>query len=148
MREALKLHPDCEVVFFLGDGLMDFEALSLGDNTRMYLAVRGNCDYDGIFRDRFVPKSDSITLFGKKILFTHGDLYGVKYGDGGLVSLANGEDADIVLYGHTHQRRETYLDGVYYFNPGSLSASYGTRASYGLITIDDMGVLLSHGYID
>ncbi len=148
MRHALKLHSDAEVVFFLGDGLCDLDAVSLGDNTKMWVPVRGNCDYDGIFRDKFTPKTDSITLFGKKILLTHGDLFGVKYGEGGLISLAESEHADIVLFGHTHQRREFYLDGVHYFNPGSICASYGERPSYGLIMIDEKGILLSHGYID
>ena len=148
MRHALKLHSDAEVVFFLGDGLSDLDAVSLGDNNKMCVAVRGNCDYDGIFRDSFALKTDSITLFGKKIILTHGDLYGVKYGEGGIISLAESLDADIVLFGHTHQRREFYIDGVYYFNPGSICASYGEHSSYGIITINDKGVLLSHGYID
>lgn len=148
LAKALKLHPDCDIVFFLGDGLSDFDMLALGDNTKMWIAVRGNCDYDPYFKDKFVPKTDTITLFGKKIVLTHDDLYGVKSGEGGLISLAREEQADIVLFGHTHRRREFYHEGVYYFNPGSLTPSYPNPSSYGLLTIDENNILLSHGYID
>ena len=148
MRRALKMHPDAEVVFFLGDGLSDLEELTY-DRTRAWFAVKGNCDYISEVGGVFVKKLDFITLSGKKILFTHGDLYGVKYGMDGITSLARENGADIALFGHTHEPLEKYLsDGerpLYLFNPGSAGAPYRYPTSYGVIEISEKGILLSHG---
>ena len=149
MKKALNLHPDAEVVFFLGDGLSDAEEL-MHNSARAWLFARGNCDYISEVSGMFVKKLDSITLCGKKILFTHGDLYGVKYGTDGVKSLAREQNADIVLFGHTHIPFEKYLsDGdspIYLFNPGSIGAPYRTETSYGVMNITDDGVMFSHGY--
>ena len=144
MRAALLHNPDAEVIFYLGDGLSDAEAIARGDRERAWLAVAGNCDINPIFIDSFVKKVDYITLDGRKIVFTHGDLYGVKSGIGGLVSLAKETKANIILFGHTHEPLESYVrtedNGVYLFNPGSIAAG-----SYGVILLRPDGVLLSHG---
>ena len=149
VRKIINLHRDAEVVFFLGDGLCDLEQYE-NDKTRAILAVRGNWDeYGGFFGDVMCKKTDSINLLGRRIVFTHGDLYGAKYGLDGLKKLAEDTKADILLFGHTHQRLEKYIptdDGGYYlFNPGSAGAGYGKSASYGLLTITEKDILFSHG---
>ena len=147
IRVALNKHPDAEVIFFLGDGLRDLENFIL-DRSRAWLAVQGNCDYYADLGDAPVKKTDAITLMGKRIIFTHGDLYGVKYGIDGVKRLAEEHNADIVLFGHTHTPLEKYIStdsgGYYLFNPGSIGSGYG-GASYGVINITDKGILLSHG---
>ena len=147
IRVALTKHPDAEVVFFLGDGLSDLEDFVL-DRSRAWFAVQGNCDYNALLGETIVKKTDSITLMGKRIFFTHGDLYGVKYGLDGVKKLALDHSADLVLFGHTHQPLEQYVStdegGFYLFNPGSIGAGYG-GSSYGVISISDKGILLSHG---
>ena len=115
----------------------------------MYIAVRGNCDSSGILGDTMIKKTDSITLMGYRIFLTHGDLYGVKYGLDGIKGLAVDHNADLVLFGHTHQAMEKYIStdegGYYLFNPGSIGGGYGIKPSYGVINITDKGILLSHG---
>lgn len=147
IRAALSKHPDAEVIFYLGDGLRDIGDFA-SDRSRAWLAVQGNCDYSALLGDIFVKKTDSITLMGKRIFFTHGDLYGVKYGLDGVKKLAIDHSADLVLFGHTHQPLEKYIStdegGFYLFNPGSIGGGY-EGASYGVINITDMGILLSHG---
>ena len=144
MQRALLSHPDAEVVFFLGDGLSDADLISSADSARAWLAVAGNCDLSPMFRGSFVKKTDAITLEGSRIVFTHGDLYGVKYGVGGTVKLASDTNARIVLFGHTHEPLEQYIPtddgGFYLFNPGSIGGG-----SYGVILLRGDGVLLSHG---
>lgn len=144
MQRALLSHPDAEVVFFLGDGLSDADLISSADSARAWLAVAGNCDLSPMFRGSFVKKTDAITLEGSRIVFTHGDLYGAKYGIGGLLRLASETSADVVLFGHTHEPCERYMpsdgSGVYLFNPGSVGAG-----SYGVILLTENGILLSHG---
>ena len=150
MIKALKMHPDAEVIFFLGDGLSDFEQL-VYDNNRAWFAVRGNCDYSGVLGNNLVKKTDSITLEGVRIVFTHGDLYGVKYGTDGIKKLAVDSGADIVLFGHTHAPLETYVADedrpFYLFNPGSIGGGYSSRSTYGVININEKGILLSHGIV-
>ena len=149
-KKALELHPDCEVVFFLGDGLADAEFLALSYRNMAWLMVRGNCDHSSVALGAPVEKTSSITLMGKRIVFTHGDLYGVKYGEQGLLRLAESRDADIVLFGHTHIPFEKYIPreegGLYLFNPGSIEAPcYDKGGSYGIIDITESVVSFSHG---
>ena len=150
MKRAFGMHRDAEVVFFLGDGLSDFEEL-IYDRSRAYIAVRGNWDVNGFLGDSMVKKTDSITLMGHRIFLTHGDLYGVKYGLDGISKLAVDHNADLVLFGHTHEPLEKYIPtengGYYLFNPGSIGNGYRGRISYGVINITEGGILLSHGFI-
>ena len=144
VQAALGRHSDAEVVFFLGDGLSDADTLAFFDNKRMWIAVRGNCDFHNMFCGKEVAKTEQITLMGKKIVATHGDLYQVKYGLENLKSLALMHKADIVLFGHTHSPHEEYVSGehpFYLFNPGAASRSYG------ILTLTEKTVLFSHGSI-
>ena len=147
IAKVLKKHPDAEVVFFLGDGLADVDSIASCDSSRMWIAVRGNCDFRSIFCGREAIKTEEIVLLGKRIIATHGDLYQVKWGLEDIKSLARSRKADIVLFGHTHIPYEKYVsegDGFYLFNPGSISAP---GYSYGLLTLTEKGILLSHGSI-
>ena len=144
LARLLRLHSDAEAVFFLGDGLSDAEFVSGENSSVAWFAVRGNCDPIPIFRGCPVDKVGAVTLSGKRIVYTHGDLYGAKYGEGGLVALMQKENADILLYGHTHTPNLKYFDGHYLFNPGALS---GFAPSYGLLTLDGDNVLFSHGTV-
>ena len=146
MRDALLVHRDAEVVFFLGDGLSDAERVALDYPDRAWIVVRGNCDYGNTFRGREVLKVEKITLDGVKIVLTHGDLYCAKYTMGVLKGLAVREGADILLFGHTHTAMEEYVSDsehpFYLFNPGAAS---GYHATYGIIDITQNGIMLSHG---
>jgi putative phosphoesterase len=141
----LNMHPDAEVLFFLGDGLSDLEHF-IRNKKIAFLAVRGNCDRDFVLGDILVKKTDSINIEGRRIVFTHGDLYGVKYGLDGAIRLAEECFADVVLFGHTHEPLEKYIPldegGIYLFNPGSVS---GYKPSYGIMNITEKGILFSHG---
>ena len=156
MRKALMLHPDCEVVFFLGDGICDLEEIYESFPCVKFLAVRGNCDSGFISMGRAIPKTSDIELMSKKIVFTHGDLIGVKYGITGALQLAAESSADILLFGHTHSPVIAYIpeevaekEGVklqkpvYLMNPGAVGLNGST--SYGVITLTDGEPLLSHG---
>ena len=146
MRRALGMHRDAEVVFFLGDGLSDVYELIRDFPAVTFYLVRGNCDFSSFYSD--TEKTLFLTLSGKKIAMTHGDLFGVKGGLGALISLGRKNECDIVLFGHTHMPYERYdsESGLYLFNPGSISDSYSGR-SFGVITITDGDILTSHGRV-
>lgn len=143
LRNAVRRQPSVDAIIFLGDGLSDLEDIlpEISPSTTV-LAVKGNCDFGGEYLSHKIFKVDSITLADKKIVFTHGDLYGVKYGMDGIIRLAGQMSADIILYGHTHVASEEYIDGVYYLNPGSLAGGFNS-ATCGVLTLTDKGVLFS-----
>lgn len=147
MKAALERHRDAEVVFFLGDGLSDAERL-LGSNSSVArLFVRGNCDSAvGSISIGEAEKTGSITLEGKRIVYTHGDLYGAKYGFDGLIRLGEERDADVVLYGHTHYAVEKYISGeskgFYLLNPGTVGGVY-YKPTYGILNVEKGNISFS-----
>ena len=145
MKKAIGMHPDAEVVFFLGDGLRDIDALCREYPEKFFVAVAGNCDFYSFFKGEPAKKTETITVGGYRITATHGDLYGAKYGCGGLIKLAMDTDSDIVLFGHTHAPFTKYVSEsekpFYLFNPGSISHSCG---SYGIVTLGS-SPFFSHG---
>ena len=134
----------------LGDGANDVERAEIPKDMNV-ISVKGNCD-------RFYDDTPSIrifTLFGKKIVAFHGHEFSVKHSDVKAEEYAIMNDADILLYGHTHRRTEYIVKSgeavgntvankdLYVFNPGSL----GYDNSFGVITVTDSGVLFSFGHI-
>ncbi len=137
-------------VFFLGDGIRDLDYCHF--DAPVY-AVKGNCDMFYSSADGFCDKRE-IVIGNKKILMAHGHAHGVKSSLGSLIYDAAEHDADIVLFGHTHERferRYTPDDSgmlskpLYVFNPGSIS---GYSASFGCLDITLRGeIMLSHGQL-
>ena len=76
------------------------------------LMVKGNCDFRG-------EKIINTIIEGKKVLITHGDLYGVKEGLTRLSLLALEKEADYVFYGHTHCPAYFEYRGIKFINPGA-----------------------------
>lgn len=146
MRRALSMHRDTEVVFFLGDGLSDAHQVASEFPGVMFYYVRGNCDFSTLYSD--TEKTLVLNLLGKRIALTHGDIYRVKGGLGGIRALGKQNGCDLVLFGHTHVPYEAYDSELelYLFNPGSISDSYSGK-SYGVINITERGILTSHGHV-
>ena len=148
IKKAISSHPDAEVIFFLGDGLSDIEEIYLSFPERKILAVKGNCDFRSFVMNEFIEKTAVIDLLGKKIVYTHGDLYGVKYGMAGLERLAKETFADVILFGHTHTPVLEYFSSndikpFYVFNPGSIGSREG---SFGIMDLyEGKEPLFSHG---
>lgn len=129
---AIEEQPTARTVIFLGDGLRDAEDAQTRYPDRTIYTVPGNCDFAALD-----PKVREETLGGKRFFFTHGHMYDVKYGLYRLDLAARQYNADIALFGHTHQPYEEYADGLYLFNPGSL----GYGGTYGYVDIVGGGVV-------
>ena len=130
MIRAVKLEkPD--LCFYLGDGERDLNTLQNRFPQLPVNAVRGNCD---VFSS--LPRAMICAAGGLKIFLTHGHLYGVKHDPifRDLCEAALEADADVVLFGHTHEPFRDFTMGMHLLNPGSIGPT--TRPSYGLIRTD------------
>ncbi len=133
LRKAILEQPKAEVVIHLGDGEDEAQSMKESFPEKMFLMVRGNCDWGST-----LPAVGEITLAGKRIFYTHGYSYNVKYGLSEVISAARSHKADILLFGHTHQAICDFEDGLHIMNPGSL---FGSNGTYGIIDITDAGIV-------
>ena len=140
---VINKQPNADLFVFLGDGITDMLYCLDEVQRQRLVAVGGNCDPTHTMLGSSLKKTEMISVGGRRIMITHGDLYGVKYGTSGIEKLAAESGCDILLFGHTHRPHEGYVDGVYYFNPGSVTGGYGIAPSAGLLTLDGDTVLFS-----
>lgn len=82
--------------------------------------VTGNCDYDSRF-----SSSQLLSNGLDKIYLTHGHRSNVRFGLQHLFYEAEESEANIALYGHTHQLFAELVEGILIVNPGSISQPRG-----------------------
>lgn len=140
VQRVLEQQKDAQLFIHLGDGLQEFHAVMAQHPEKEAWSVRGNCDFgsteeslgSGFVRD-------------KKILYTHGHQWNVKFTLDDLRELGQQRWADVVLYGHTHQPHYQYSDGMHLFNPGSLgSPKDGAEPTYGVIDMQGKSLVCTH----
>ncbi|MGN1203022.1 MAG: YfcE family phosphodiesterase [Eubacterium sp.] len=121
-----------DLFIFLGDGEDDFDdVLALYPNLK-YERVAGNCDWYSTH-----PQYKTIDAGGKKIFFSHGHPFRVKFGYDEIIKEARSVNADICLFGHTHNQYTNYDNGLYIMNPGAVCDS-----KYAMIDIINAGIVL------
>ena len=139
MEKALtKFGKNADLIVHCGDGTRG-EAMWLTDNIKhaAVVCVRGNCDFMSGLKD-----VEFLDICSKRIMITHGHLFGVKYGLENLSYKAEEEGADMVFFGHTHICADETLGNVRLINPGSCGRWEATCA---VVEIDDKGnVLVNH----
>jgi len=101
---------------FLGDGISDLhpavvESGFCGD----WIYVRGNNDYD-----HSIPDSAVFDFADHRFFLCHGHKYSLYGGCHTLAYAAKNNNADIVLFGHTHVPSIRTVDGIMLINPGSI----------------------------
>lgn len=133
INSAKELIKNADILLHLGDNVEDVDLLEQGFKGEVY-AVAGNCDYSKKY-----PKETIIEVNGRKIFFTHGDLYGVKSSINNIYYKGKELEADIVLFGHTHQHLIEEESGLILMNPGSVSLPKSKGRCVGFINIDDAG---------
>lgn len=156
ITRLLSMHRDIDALMFLGDGLSDLERAGVYESGVTVFAVRGNCDFSSFLRAERVDNELSLSLDGYRFLLMHGHTRGVKHGMTNAIYAAREKDADILLFGHTHEPLESYIPAgsdysldkpLRLFNPGSLGASGDGWGYFGLIEIRGKDILMSHGKI-
>ncbi len=133
LRRAILSQPTAQVVIHLGDGQEELARARSSFPEKMFLQVRGNCDWGSA-----LPVANEYTVDGVKIFYTHGHAYGVKSGLYTAVCAARERRAQVLLFGHTHQPLTDYEDGLYILNPGALSSFQPT---YGTLDITPQGIV-------
>lgn len=123
---ALQVRPN--LLLHLGDHYSDLEKLQERLPRLPCVGVRGNCDRPG------PPESRLLTLEGKRILLTHGHHQDVKYDLDRLYFFGMKNEADLVLFGHTHRVCRQEEDGMRFLNPGSIGQ--GWPPSYAVVRLE------------
>lgn len=132
VAEAIRAEGEIDYLMFLGDYAGDGHQLEKTLQVPAYI-VCGNCD--GFCSD---AEEQLIELGGWRFFICHGHRYNAKQTLQALYYRGLEQQADFVLYGHTHQA--VYEEGaVTLINPGAVS-SMNLRfdtASWGLLTLSD-----------
>jgi len=127
---AMEHLKDVDLIIHAGDNYKDAKYIEKNYNIKV-VAVFGNCDIGGI--------DERIELIGgKKIFITHGHNYGVKMNINGIFYAGKQNDADIVIFGHSHTPFYAVEEGMVLLNPGSTSLPRGgSEKSCCIITIEE-----------
>lgn len=132
-KKVLDAHKDAQVVIHCGDSRDELDSVQMYYPDKAFICVKGNCDLGSL-----LPTTESRTIEGKRFFITHGHLYNVKSTLYPLCCKAREENADFVLFGHTHNATDICDDTLHIINPGSLKGYNGT---YAYIDISDSGVM-------
>lgn len=139
LERVISRNTDADWIFHLGDGERELDRYITANPmiAPKIIHVAGNCDFNSLSHDVF-----TLPVMEHKVLATHGYQYGVKSSLERLKALARTNGCDIVLYGHTHVRFQSYEDGLWIMNPGSASCPRdGMKPSFGHIDISSAGVV-------
>lgn len=135
MRSAVQaIKPDA--IIHLGDYFDDGEVIREENMHIPFHQVPGNCDKYRLYQPR--PEILCYNVCGVKLYMTHGHNHNVKYSLCSLLQDAKAENAQAVLYGHTHSPDCRQEDGMWILNPGSCSRGDGT---VGLMEVNDGEIL-------
>ncbi len=132
MRRAVAQAGAVDYIFHLGDHLADAAQMANYSDVPV-LSVKGNCDYAG-------EAQREVYLEGQKMILTHGHQFAVKYSLNRLGYYAQEQQADAVLFGHTHVPCMEYVQGRLLYNPGSLGEPRGRKATFGLLMVTKEGI--------
>lgn len=131
-----KNQADTDLVIHLGDHLKDLHSVMLDFPMIASLGVLGNCDYGWMYQN--ARYEGLFTAEKRRIFYTHGHKFNVKFGTDYIVSNAKFNKADVVLYGHSHVSLFEEKNGVTVINPGSLSFPRDNKnGSYAVLKITD-----------
>ncbi len=150
-------------ILFLGDGLRDLSVIRANERYEdvSIWAVVGNCDGSIIFPPD-EPEVRTVLFDEARVVMMHGHTFDVKWGLGEAICYAAKQNADVLLYGHTHAPYEKTLsagerlrDGtvlkkpLIVANPGSLGEPRsGNAPGFGVLTVRGEQVLFSHGVLN
>lgn len=131
IHRAVERAGNVDLWLHTGDFFQDSQILA-GYAGVPVVGVAGNCD------GRSTAKPDEfLQLGGLAVWLTHGHRFGVKQGLEDLIAWALRYEADVVVFGHTHQALNEQRGNLLLFNPGSVSMPRrGKSRTYGVFELD------------
>ncbi|MCI1987046.1 MAG: metallophosphoesterase [Lactobacillus sp.] len=130
LQTILTQQPDADGYFYCGDS----ELAASDPLFKTYRAVSGNMDIDPDF-----PLTVTASLSGVRVWMTHGHRFNVNFTLAPLLAAGKDAQADIILFGHTHQLGVEQVEAQLVLNPGSISQPRGRYAglggTYAVITV-------------
>lgn len=137
--EAAESPPD--LIVHAGD-LVDEEVLRSLERFAPVQAVAGNMDPQELLQQ--LPRRREIDAGGIAIGVMHGDALSSPRSGSAEELVDEFPGMDVVITGHTHVPRLTFLNGVWIFNPGSpTDPRGGSECAFGWIEIDAGGIQFS-----
>ena len=132
LMEIIKKVSPIDMLIHLGDYCGTAKAIEGMVDCPVHM-VAGNNDFMSDY-----PKEKVVSIGKHRIFMTHGHKYGGAYAGEKLLYKAAENNADIVMFGHTHVPMIRYVDGVTLVNPGSttLPRDYPYKPSYVIMEID------------
>jgi putative phosphoesterase len=114
-----------DFLIHLGDNITDINS----NIACVTYNVKGNCDRNIDFIENSLIKIENYNFF-----LTHGHLYSFD----SLYYKAKEENANFVLFGHTHVALIEKYENIYFVNPGSIPHPRdNTKGTYAILNIDN-----------
>lgn len=114
------LHSDAKYFLHAGDSELTESELY------PFQSVKGNCDY------YIKNKYRVLNILGVKIFMFHGDH--TYLNEDVLIGIANNNNCDIIIHGHTHIPYYNFKENVHIICPGSTTLPRSKNATYAVIT--------------
>ncbi|PLS16909.1 YfcE family phosphodiesterase [Bacillus sp. M6-12] len=119
-----------------GDSELSYGSLEMSG----FLAVRGNCDFEGNY-----PEHISQDLAGFRFFITHGHLYNVKMTLMNLSYKAQEENAQIACFGHSHIAGSEMIGDTIFINPGSIRLpKQGPEKTYVILEVNSNEIKVNY----
>ena len=132
LKKVLAQMGEVDLYIHLGDYISDAKKV-FDDAKKKYIVVKGNCDIAENENEEVSIDIDCVKFF-----ICHGHKYNIMYGYNNIYYRALEEEANVVLFGHTHMPLLLWYKGILFFNPGStIYPKGGSESSYGIIEILD-----------
>ena len=133
--KVLELEEPLDGIIHCGDFEGSEGKFALAADCPVYF-VAGNNDF---FSD--LNRELEFALGKHNCFLTHGHHYLVSMGLENIRAEGNSRGADVVFFGHTHKPVARCIEGVYLFNPGSLSypRQEGRHPSYLVLELAENG---------
>jgi len=135
IKDVAAAFAGCDIIIHAGD-LTNREILDVFAGKELY-AVHGNmCSFS---TRSALPESRTFTVEGYTFGLYHGDGLGYDL-ETGLITRF--DDADCIIFGHTHRPLVTEFGSVLLVNPGSFRGSgrYGSSGTYAVISLTPDGL--------
>ncbi len=134
ISDLIKIYKDRVIWVHLGDRAHDCDPF-LEEMKPLY-RVEGNMDLKSV-----APVEQVFSVDNTRIFITHGHKYKVHNNLKLLVKRAVELKADVVFYGHTHEKYYDTHKGIFFLSPGALKDGF-----YALVKVED-GAIVDYKYL-